>query len=184
MGKETSLKIVLSALALMLVTSCSDGSDGLKGVTPDAYLDFASCWADADDRFVAFLVVEQNRDGFRPHFVSSRCYVAEFGGDTTMGYLNDLMIVGDESALKTLAGLTGDFLSNAVTDVGPPSDRSRVYLFRGDLVGQTVEEYPDARLYDIAKVDTLIDTQMLFSQFRKLTSDERSALFQSLSRRR
>lgn len=184
MGEGTNLKISLSALALMLVTSCSEGPDGLKGVTPDAYLDFASCWVGADSRFTAFLIVEQKRYGFRPHFVSSRCYVAEFGGDTTMDYLNDLMVAGDKSALKTRAGLTGDFLSNAVTDIGAPADRSRVYLFRGDLVRHAVEGYPDAQVYDIAKVDTLIDTKIPFARFRKLTSDERSALFQTLSHRR
>ena len=184
MGEGMNLRIVWPVLALMLATSCADRLDGLKGVAPDAYLDLASCWAGADDRFAAFLIVEQNRYGFRPHFVSSRCYVTEFGRDTTMGYLNDLMVAGDKSDLKTRAGLTGDFQSNAVTDIGPPADRSRVYLFRGDLVRHAVEGYPDARVYDIAKVDTLIDTKMPFARFRKLTSDERSALFQTLSRRR
>lgn len=184
MGEGMNLKIVLSALTLMLVASCSDSPDGLKNVTPDDYLDVKSCWVDADNRFAAFLILEQNRHGFRPHFVSARCYVAEFGGDTTMGYLADLMVAGDKSDLKTRAGLTGDFQSNAVTDMGPPADRSRVYLFRGDLVRHAVEGYPDARVYDIAKVDTLIDTKMPFARFRKLTSDERSALFQTLSRRR
>lgn len=178
------MKFALSALAMMLVTSCSDGRDGLKGVTPDDYLDFKSCWVDADNRFTAFLIVEQNRYGFRPHFVSSRCYVEDFGGDTTMGHLNDLMVADDKSALKIRAGLTGDFLSNAVTDIGPPADRSRVYLFKGALVRHAVEGYPDARVYDIAKVDTLIDTKMPFARFRRLTSDERFALFQTLGRNR
>lgn len=182
MGEGTDLKIALSAIAMMLVTSCSDSRDGPRGMAPDAYLDFESCWVGADDRFTAFLILEQNRDGFRPHFVSSRCYVAEFGGDTTMGYLNDLMVAGDKSALKARARLTGDFQSNTVTDIEPPADRSRVYLFKGALVRHAVEGYPDARVYDIAKVDTLIDTKTSFARFRRLTSHQRFALFQTLNR--
>ena len=178
------MKIALFAVALMTVTSCSDSPERLRGVTPDAYLDLASCWIDKDDRFTAFLILERNGYGFRPHFVSSRCYVAEFGGDTTMNYLNDLMIAGDKSALKTRAGMTGDLLSNTVTDMGPPADRSRVYLFRGALVRHLVEEYPGARVYDIARVDTLIDAKMPFVRFRNLTGEERFALLESLNRLR
>ncbi|UNK80756.1 hypothetical protein MNQ96_06700 [Sphingopyxis granuli] len=151
-------------------------------MTPDAYLDFASCWVGADDQFTAFLILEQNRDGFRPHFVSSRCYVVEFGNDTTMAYLSSLMVAGDRSTLKDRARLTGDFLSNAVTDIGPPADEARVYLFRGALIKHAVEGYPDARIYDIMKVDRLIDTKMPFARFRRLTGEERFTLSRTLGR--
>lgn len=178
------MKIALSAAALMMATNCSDSPYGLRGVTAKAYLDFASCWTGDDNRFAAFLILDQNRRGFRPYFVSSRCYVTEFGGDTTMGYLGDLKVAGDNSGLKARAGLTGEFLSNTVADIGPPADQSRVYLFSGDLVRRAVEGYPDARVYDIAKVDRLIDTKMPFARFRKLTREERFSLFQALNRAR
>ncbi|WP_447761609.1 hypothetical protein [Sphingopyxis panaciterrae] len=176
------MKIAFLAIVLATVASCSGGPDRLKGVTPDAYLDFSSCWMGDDDRFTGFLILQQNRDGFRPHFVSSRCYVAEFGGDTTMNYVDDLMIAGDKSDLKARAGLTGDFQSNTATDMGPATDGSRVYLFRGGLVRHGVEGYADARVYDIAQVDRLIDAKMSFARFRNLTGNERFALFESLRR--
>lgn len=98
-----------------------------------------------------------------------------------MNYLGALKVAGDRSDLKADAGLIGDFLSNAVTDVAPPTEQSRVYLFRGELIKHLVEGYPDALVYDIAEVDKVIDTKMPFARFRKLTTDERFALFKTLN---
>jgi hypothetical protein len=172
MRVQRCFKIAMMASAL---ATCAGSEDGVRTVSPDAYMS-PSCWFDRNGEFSSFLLVARGEGYLVPYPISGRC-VVEPGQRglalATVRQLGKVPLTDNHGALRR--AFPGPSISSSlVTDQEVQLSNGRLYFFRARVTRIRVR---NGIAYAPEEIFQLDDANMAFEHFLDLTAPERERLW-------